>query len=416
MKNAISAASERAGWSAKYEVTAVLLLALGYGLVGLDRTIIYPLFPVIAKDLGLNYQDLGMISAVLSLCWGLAALFTGRLSDRIGCKRVLVPAVIAFSLLVGGSGLAAGMLSLLLLRGLMGVAEGAYVPASIVATIEASKPSRIGLNVGLQQMAAPLIGMGLGPVIAVGMLKVVPSWHWIFGIIAVPGLIVAVLLAKMLRADAPAQVSENAPSSSWFDVLRYGNVISGTLVMSCSVSGLVVLSAFLPSYLTDYLKLGLGSMGLVLSALGVGCCVGVVVLPALSDRIGRKPVMVAALLLEIVGLWVLMHIGANAVQLFLVLAFITVLIAGVIGITVGPLASESVPPALGATATGMIVGLGEIIGGAVAPAVTGGIALRAGIPVIVQVALGTAVLGLIIAGLCIREPRRALATPQAAMR
>jgi MFS family permease len=157
MQTTVAVTDERSEWNVRYEVKAVFLLALGYGLVGLDRNIIYPLFPVIAKELGMNYQDLGLISAVLSLCWGLASILTGRLSDRIGCKRVIVPAVIVFSLLVGGGGLAAGMLSMVLLRGLMGIAEGAYVPSSIVATVEASKPSRIGLNVGLQQMSAPLV-------------------------------------------------------------------------------------------------------------------------------------------------------------------------------------------------------------------------------------------------------------------
>ena len=57
-----------------------------------------------------------------------------------------------------------GLGSLIMIRGLMGLAEGAYVPASIVATVEASKPTRVGLNIGIQQMAAPLVGLGLGPI------------------------------------------------------------------------------------------------------------------------------------------------------------------------------------------------------------------------------------------------------------
>ncbi|MBV8589756.1 MAG: MFS transporter, partial [Acetobacteraceae bacterium] len=113
--------------------------------MGLDRFIINPLFPVMQKDLGLSYQDLGLISAVMALTWGLSALFTGQLSDRIGRKKVIVPAVLIFSVLVGITGLGTGLGSLILIRGLMGLPEGAYVPASIVVTIEASKPSRIGL-------------------------------------------------------------------------------------------------------------------------------------------------------------------------------------------------------------------------------------------------------------------------------
>lgn len=205
----------------RYEAKAVVLLAAGFGMVGLDRFIINPLFPVMQKDLGLNYQDLGLISAVLALGWGLASVVCGRLSDRVGRKRVLVPAIVVFSLLVGGSGLATGLASLLLIRGLMGLAEGAFVPVSIVATIEASAPSRIGLNVGLQQMAAPLVGSFLGPLIAVGLIKLLPSWHWVFAVVALPGLLLALLMARVLRERPPAatlatsQALQPRPAIAW---------------------------------------------------------------------------------------------------------------------------------------------------------------------------------------------------------
>ena len=66
------------------------------------------------------------------------------------------------------------LVSLMVIRAMMGLAEGAYVPASIVSTVEASKPSRVGLNIGLQQMAQPFVGLGLGPVIAVGLCLGIP--------------------------------------------------------------------------------------------------------------------------------------------------------------------------------------------------------------------------------------------------
>jgi hypothetical protein len=46
-----NSATER--WETGYEWKAVTLLGLGFGLVGLDRWIIAPLFPAIAADLGL---------------------------------------------------------------------------------------------------------------------------------------------------------------------------------------------------------------------------------------------------------------------------------------------------------------------------------------------------------------------------
>ncbi|MGE8312495.1 MAG: MFS transporter, partial [Pseudomonas protegens] len=48
--------------NSRYERSMVLLLSLSFGLVGLDRFIILPLFPVIMHDLQLDYQDLGYLS------------------------------------------------------------------------------------------------------------------------------------------------------------------------------------------------------------------------------------------------------------------------------------------------------------------------------------------------------------------
>jgi MFS family permease len=253
----------------RYEYKAVALLSAGLGLVGLDRFILNPLFPLIAKDLHLNYQDLGIISATLALCWGLASLFSGTWSDVVGCKRVLVPAIIVFSLLAGLSGLASGLASLMLIRGMMGFAEGAYLPASIVATIAASKPTRIGLNVGLQQMTQPLVGLAFGPVIAVIFLQFV-SWRWIFGFVAIPGLLLSIAFARVLLPDKPlvTQLPSRARQSR-FRMLRYRNVLLNTLGMFCWLSCLVVLSAFMPNYLTDYLGLTIEAMGFVLAGIGV---------------------------------------------------------------------------------------------------------------------------------------------------
>ena len=125
------------GWDIAYERKAVLLLFLGFGLVGIDRFMIMPLFPVMMKDLHLDYQDLGYITGALSVAWGLSAIFMGNLSDRIGHRKVIIPAIVVFSLLAGLSSLATGVGTLILIRAVMGLAEGAYSPASIVATIDA---------------------------------------------------------------------------------------------------------------------------------------------------------------------------------------------------------------------------------------------------------------------------------------
>ncbi len=394
-------------WSRSYEIKAVALLAAGFGVVGLDRFIINPLFPTMQRELGLSYQDLGLISAVLALSWGVASIFSGRISDRLGYKPVIVASAIAFSVLVATTGLAGSLTSLIALRTMMGLAEGAYVPASIAATVEASKKTRVGLNVGIQQTAAPLLGLGFGPLIAVGLLKVLPSWHYVFAAVAIPGFIIALLLARVIRHDPPNYDKHPATEKSIgiLHALRNRNVIFNIIGMCLYLATLIVLSAFLPSYLTDYLKLDIDSMGMVLAGQGLGSFVGMVAIPAISDRLGRKPVMIASLALELVALFALMQIGANPVLLFAAIFVATFMNAGVVAIAVGPLTSASVPPAIAATATGLVVGVGEIFGGALAPAVAGGLADAMGLPIILKIATLAIALAFLTVLFGIREPK-----------
>lgn len=388
----------------QYEWKAVALLAIGFGLVGLDRFIILPLFPVMMRDLGLDYQDLGNISAVLALAWGISSIFMGRLSDRIGRRKIIIPSVIIFSLLAGLSGLATGVGALLLIRAVMGVAEGAFTPTSIAATGEASHPSRLGMNIGIQQAFFPLLGLGLAPIIATQLLLVLPSWRWVFVLVSVPGFLLAWALYRVLREPARRPASEPAHSigGDWLSALRYRNVLLNLAGMFCMLTCLFVSSVMLPNYLTDYLHLDMQQMGFVMSAIGFGGFLGMVLMPTLSDRLGRKPVALISCIATGVALWLMINTGAEPVKLFLLLFATTFFNFSMICMIVGPLTSESVPPALVSTATGLVVGIGEVFGGGVAPALAGYIAQHHGIENTLYLALSGVVLGLVVAA-CLRE-------------
>jgi MFS family permease len=386
-------------WDARYEWKAVAMLALGFGLVGLDRFIILPLFPVMMPDLGLNYQDLGNISAVLAIAWGISSIFMGRLSDRIGRRKVLIPAVLLFSLLAGVSGLAGGVGMLLLIRAVMGISEGAFTPTAIAATSEASHPSRIGMNIGIQQAFFPILGLGVAPIIATQLLLVLPSWRWVFLIVSLPGFVLAWFLYRYLKETrAPQAVAaEDAQNGNWLAALRYRNVPLNIIGMFCMLTSLFVVSVMMPNYLTDYLKLSVQQMGFVMSAIGLGGFLGQLIMPALSDRIGRKTVVIISFLATGLSLWLMIHTGAEPVKLFILLFLTTFFNFSMICMTVGPLTSESVPTALTSTATGLVVGIGEIFGGGVAPAIAGFIAQNHGIENTLYLALGGVGLGLVVA-------------------
>lgn len=387
----------------------VALMWTGFGLVGLHRFIINPLFPVMQKDLGLDYQDLGLVSGILALTSGTGAVLSGRLSDRYGRRQVMIPAIVIFSLLVAATGLATGLISLLIIRALMGWSGGAYVPASIVTTVEVSEPTRVGLNLGLQQTAGPLFGLGLAPLIGVGLLAILPSWPWVFGVVALPGLVTAVLLSRTMRHDAPEAGETKpgpAPRSSrggWSELLRLRAVVVNTLNMGCLMMILISLGVFVPSYLTDHLHLTLGDMGKAASGLGLGGLVGAVLLPMVSDRLGCRPVMVIGSVVIVASVFVFSKLGPDVAHLFLALFVAACAITGNMTINVGPLTSAGVPKALVASATGVVTGVGEILGGAVGPALIGIAAQWKGIEIVPAIVVCAAIVTFAVTIVWVRD-------------
>jgi predicted MFS family arabinose efflux permease len=397
-------------WDGSYEWKAVTLLTLGFGLVGLDRWIIAPLFPAMMKDLQLNYQDLGNIVGALGLAWGIFAVVAGGLSDRLGRRRVLIPALIGFSLLSGFSGMASSLTSLIFIRALMGVTEGSFCPTSFATTNDASKPSRRGFNLGLQQSTFPLFGLALGPIVATQLLGVT-SWRWIFVIVAIPGLILAVLIAATIR-EAPTTgakaAEQRAPLSELF---RHRNVPLGMLALLCAMSGIFTISAMIPNYLVDYLKLSTAQMGFVTSAIGFGGFLGQLVLPGISDLVGRKLVAILGFVVGALFLYAFMRTGASPGTLFALLFAACFCCFGLLGLITGPIAAEAAPRGLVSSTAGIIIGSGEIFGGGVAPSLAGAVAQNYGLQHTLTMALTGLSLGVVVC-LFLREtaPRRVAST------
>lgn len=374
--------------------TIVILMALGFGLVGIDRFMITTLFPVIAQDLRLDYADIGLITGALAFAWGLAALIMGNRADRIGRRRVLVGAMLVFALLIGASGLAVGLWSLIAVRVVMGLADGAYTPASIAATLESAAPHDHGLAIGIQQMMLPLVGLGLTPLLVTQLLHVV-NWRWVFVLFAFPGL----LLAWFVGRHLPKATGVLEPSShwaNWAQVLKFRNVWIAMALMLCWLTCLMTASALLPNYLTDHVQLSYAQMGGVMSAVGIGAAVGTVVLAALSDRMGRKPVMLLASAGGIAALLMLNGTGADTTQLFAWLFLVHFFNNAAITLTVGPLCAESVPPSLMATASGVVIAIGELFGGGLAPIIAGYVATQFGIDKLLLLPTMTLALGFVL--------------------
>ncbi len=386
------------------EIHTVAVLSSGFGLVGIDRFLISTMYPVIARDLHLSYSDIGVITGALAIAWGISALFMGNLSDRIGRRRVLVISLIVFSLLIGASGLATGLLTLIAVRVIMGFADGAYTPVSIAGTLAASPASRRGLNIGIQQMMLPLFGLGLAPLFVAGVLRFI-EWRWVFLIFVIPGLLLAFSVWKTLPAlSAPGKTTGRHNWSDWQAVLGYSNVRVAALGMLCWLTCLITTSAFMPNYLVDHLKLRPEQMGVVMSAIGLGATAGTFLLPWLSDKVGRRPVMALSSVGVLVSLLLLANTGNNAPILFAFLFLVHFFNNALIALTVGPLCAEAVPASLMATASGLVIAVGELFGGGLAPVIVGQVAQRFGIEHVLWLPIAAMTAGFLLC-LAIRDNR-----------
>lgn len=391
-------------WDTQYEWKAIVLLTLGFGLVGLDRWIMAPLAPSIMRDLNLSYQDIGLIFGALGLTWGIFSIIMGNISDKIGHRKILIFSLIFFSLTSGFSGSAMGLVSLIFIRSLMGVAEGAFCPTSFAATALAAKPKRRGAMQGLQQSGYALFGLGLGPIIATQLLLVVPSWREVFWIVAIPGFIISLLMYFVIREpkDTPAaklpefQIHPTHEKVNWMQLLKTRNVLLSMAGLFCTMSCIFVVSAMLPMYLENFLKLKPQEMGYVVSAIGFGGFLGQFLVPTLSDWIGRKAAAILGFAGSAIFIMLFMKLDANIPMLFMSMLALSFFSFGLVALLTGPIAAESAPVGLVASSIGLVVGSGEIFGGGIAPVISGIIAQHYGIQNIFYLSLAGVLLGLIL--------------------
>jgi MFS family permease len=373
-------------------------LSIAFGLVGLDRFILPVLFPSMMGDLNLTYADLGNLVGILAVAWGIAAFAMGYMSDRLGRRKVLIPAVVTFSLLSALSGMATGLLSLLIIRAVMGIAEGPVASTGVAVAVEASHPKRRGLNNGVFQCMISLFGLALGPLIATQLLQVT-GWRNVFMLVGIPGLLVAVVMFFVVREPAVLKTTGGAPAPrpSFGELFAHRNVPLAMLTLMCAMTGIFVQAAMMPNYLTDYLKLSTADMGFVTSAIGFGGCIGQFGLPALSDLIGRKPATLLSFIVAAIFLYLFAQTGAESLTMLFGLLFVAALFNfAALAILAGPVAAEAAPLGMVASVAGLVIGAGEVFGGGIAPAIAGRIAQSSGIQNTLLFAIGGQVVGIVL--------------------
>jgi MFS family permease len=378
---------------ASYENVLLCVLFLTFGFVFFDRLALSFLFPFMAKDLQLTNSHLGMLSSALALAWAISGALVGAWSDRRGVRKpLLIAAVILFSLCSALSGLVSGFLSLLLFRAIMGLAEGPILPLSQSMMVEASSPHRRGLNMGLLQgSAAGLFGAVIGPPVLIALAEAY-GWRHAFIVSLLPGLLIAWFIWRYVRQDEPrrAQVSNARPSGNRLNLLKSRNIVLCTLISCVFLTWFVILISFTPTFLVSVRGYSAPSMGAIMSCLGAAWVVWGFVVPSISDRIGRR--LTLALFSLIAACCPLALLYAPSPMVLGVLMVLTYTGLGCFTLFMSTIPAETVPREVMATALGMIMGIGELVGGFVAPTVAGFAADQFGLSIVMWISCGGALL------------------------
>ena len=359
-----------------YENSLLVMLGITFGVVFMDRLAVNFLAPFIARDLRLNSTQVGLLAAALSLTWALSNIIFGRISDVIGQRKwLLVGAIVVFSICSFTSGLATSFAMLIAARLFMGLAEGPVPPLVLTLMAQSSSPRRLGLNSGLIINGfLSLFALVLGPVVLIGLAQAF-NWRVAFWLAAVPGLLMALLIAKFARDPRIVSTVAATPDSSrpkredYFHILARRNIVLCTLLACFTMAILMVGTAFSALYLVNERHLAPTQASLLLGAQGVANMLSFLV-PALSDRIGRKPAVILFGFLSMTAPLAMLYFHGSLWGLGALL-FLGGFSLGVTTLLIIVIPAETVPMHQLGTVSGFIPGVAELIGSVGGPALAG---------------------------------------------
>src|SRR5215467_12114819 len=387
-----------------YEQRLIWVLGITFGVLFFDRNAASFLMPFISPDLGLNNQQVGLIASALSFTWALSAFVGGALSDRTGSRKpVLLVSVLAFSACSFLSGLAGSFAALFAARLLMGLVEGPFMPVSHSLLARESALDKRGHNMGVMQN----FGSNL-----LGSFAQIWNWRTAFFLAGVPGIVMALLIARYVH-EPPRSTEPRAglriDVAGHLTLLRYRNMLLCVVMSIFMVSWMVLGWVFLPVFYTKARLLSGSEMKVLMSLLGLSAAFFCFIVPGLSDRLGRRPVVVAANLIGLLVPFAVLYFHGSLYVLG-VLVFVGWAASGTFPLFMATIPSETVPARYVATAVGLSVGVGEILGGVGAPALAGSAADRYGLTAPLFIQAGCALIGALLAlGLRETAPGRATA-------
>ncbi|MBN2665426.1 MAG: MFS transporter [Bacteroidales bacterium] len=365
----------------RYSNYVFALLFLLYMFDYIDRTVVTSMFTSIEADLGISHTQSGML--VSAVYWAIVLLTfpVSLLVDRWSRTKTIGLMAILWSLATALCALTGNFIQLFLARMLIGVGEAGYAPggsAMISGLYPIEKRSKM---MGFWNASIPLgtaIGVLLGGIIATNL-----GWKHAFGLVAFPGLIVAILFlfvkdyktVDLSFFDKSNQKVKMERKDIVREFMSRRSIIYTYFGITASIFVTTSLLTWLSTYFQTTRELAQDKAGTMASSIMALALVGAPLGGILADKWRRTNIR-ARLLLPAVSTLV------SAVLLFLglylfrgILQYVTFLIMGItIMMFISGAASvtqDVIHPGLRATSYSIAVVVQNLLGASMAPIVIG---------------------------------------------
>jgi DHA2 family multidrug resistance protein len=176
-----------------------VIMCLGMFMAILDIQIVASSLPTIQKALGIAPDQMVWVQTAYLTAEIVAIPLTGYLTGLLGMRWLFVAAVSVFTLASAGCAQSHDFETLIAWRILQGFAGGTLIPAVFSAVFLLFPPRSQDLATMIAGVAA-VLAPTVGPIVG-GWITENWSWHWLFRINIVPGILAAIGAVAMLRDE-----------------------------------------------------------------------------------------------------------------------------------------------------------------------------------------------------------------------
>ncbi|HVW41408.1 MAG TPA: DHA2 family efflux MFS transporter permease subunit [Amycolatopsis sp.] len=177
---------------------ALIALCVGFFMILLDTTIVTIAIPSMVRGLDTDLNAVVWVLSVYLLTYAVPMLFTSRLGDRFGPKRVFLAGLAVFTLASLWCGLSGNAEMLIAARAVQGLGAALMTPQTLAFITHLFPPAKRGPAMGLWGGVAGLATIA-GPLLG-GLLVDGLGWEWIF-FVNVPIGVIGIVLTIILVPD-----------------------------------------------------------------------------------------------------------------------------------------------------------------------------------------------------------------------